>query len=453
MVAGESRLDSITFSVERSSAATSSADSPSEASVGAAIWAPRSFRRRTRIPPSVAKPARDEGVGCRREARARRVAGVPWRPRARAEGDDQPLLDTASAARSRCRFEHVRRRRRSADHVGGGGGALEVRAGQLVHRLGQPEIRERVECRDDVGDHRLQRVLLGGAEGRLAGAGRRRNRRDDSSRRFGFQLRQLPPVGDEPLRARLRRVVDRVHLERVLPAKLEHHPVDLDPVDARGVVDAALEQVSEQRPELLAVAHALGDRERSTHRGRRQARRERRERSARRAAVRAPRRAQHSRGARLSRRRRHHEAAAGRIGHGSFRNGVGRRHGGELPALDAANGSPRADLVPALHRLHSGEPRRGERRHPCVVTVRRAVDDLSGEDRTPVGRNAGNRAERIAERRERVAVEVASVVRHELHRVADDVGEAVVDREGGAGDILARPGRLRLPASRRSSRR
>ena len=235
----------------------SSADRPSEASVGAAIWAPRSFKRRTRIwPRSPRRRATKASAAGARRARGVSLAYPGGRVPA-AKVDDQPLFDTASAARSRCRFEDVRRRCRPADHVGGRGGTLEVGAGQLVHRFGEPEICEGVECVDDVGDHRLESVLLSGAEGRLAGAGRRRNRRDDRSWRFGLQLRQLPPVGDEPLGARLRRIVDRVHLERILPAKLEHHPVDLDSVDAGGVVDAALQQVSKQCPELLAVAHAL----------------------------------------------------------------------------------------------------------------------------------------------------------------------------------------------------
>ena len=431
----------------------SSADSPSEASVGAAIWTPRASRRRTRIPPSApSRRATNASAAGARRARGVLLANPGGRvpvPKVTISRCSIPRPPRGVAGR----FEHVERRRRSADHVCRGGGALEVRPGQLIHRLGEPEIRKRVKRRDDVGDHRLQRVFLGRAEARLAGAGRRGNRRDDRSRRPGFHLRELPSVGDEPLRAGLRRVVDRIHLERILPAKLEHHPVDLDPVDARRVVDAALQQVSEQRTELLAVAHALRDGERSAQGGRGQACRERGERTARCAAVRAPRGAQHSRGTRLSRRRGHDEAAARRIGHRSFRNGSGRRHGSELPALDAANGSPRADLVPALHRLHPGEPCRGERRHPGVVTVRRAVDDLPGEDRAAVGRNASNRAERIAERRERVAVEVASVVRYELHRVTDDVGEAVFDREGGASDILAGPGRLRCRCDDRGLRR
>ena len=65
-------------------------------------------------PAERAKSARDECVGCRREARARRVAREPWWPRARAEGDDQPLLDPASAARSRREI----RTRRAATSLG-----------------------------------------------------------------------------------------------------------------------------------------------------------------------------------------------------------------------------------------------------------------------------------------------------------------------------------------------
>ena len=187
---------------------------------------------------------------------------------------------------------------------------------------------------------------------------------DDGSRRLGLHLRQLPAVGDQSFRAGLRRVVDRVHLQRVLAAELEHDPVDLDPADARRIVDAPLEQVAEQRPELLAVAHALRDRERAANRRRRQAGRERGERAARRAAVRAPRGAQHSRGARLAWRRRHHEAAARRSV--TVPSGMVSDAGTAVTcaALDAANGSPRADLVPALASPASRRAARWRARSP-----------------------------------------------------------------------------------------
>jgi hypothetical protein len=104
-------------------------------------------------------------------------------------------------------LEHVGRSRRAADHVGRSGGAFEVGARELVHRLSEAEVRERVERRDHAGDHRLQGVLLRRAERRLAGAGGRGNGRDDGPGRLRFRLRELPAVGDEPFRAGLWRVV------------------------------------------------------------------------------------------------------------------------------------------------------------------------------------------------------------------------------------------------------
>ena len=71
-VAGESVLDSMTFSVDRSSAAMSSADRPSEASVGAAICRPRPSRKRTRMP--LESPSRRATKAS--AAGARRARGV-----------------------------------------------------------------------------------------------------------------------------------------------------------------------------------------------------------------------------------------------------------------------------------------------------------------------------------------------------------------------------------------
>ena len=416
--------------------------------------APRSFKRRTRIwPRSPRRRATKASAAGARRARGVSLA-YPGRPRARGEGHDQPLFDTASAARSRCRFEDVRRRCRPADHVGRGGGALEVCASQLVHRFGEPEICEGVECVDDVGDHRLESVLLSGAEGRLAGAGRRRNRRDDRCWRFGLQpapasTRRRRAAGRSPaahcrscptLSGYCRRSSNTTQSISIpltpevswMP-RSSRYPSSAPscwPLRMPSAIVSARRTAVEVRP-VANGASAPPD------------------------APPCARHAARSTPAVLACRGDGAITKPPPDGSVTVPSGIVLDAGTVVsrPALDAANGSPCADLVPALHRLHSGEPRRRERRHPCVVTVRRAVDDCSGEDRTPVGRDAGNRAERIAECRERVAVEIASVVRHELHRVADDIGEAVVDRERGAGDILARPGRLRPPVSRRSSQR
>ena len=70
-------------------------------------------------------------------------------------------------------------------------------------------------------------------------------------------------------------------------------------------MDAALQHVAEQRAELLAVAHAVSELERTAQRARRQADRERRLRAPVCAAVGAPCGAQHAGRARLARRGRH----------------------------------------------------------------------------------------------------------------------------------------------------
>ena len=190
-------LASMMFSVERSSAARSSAEQPSEASVGAVIWYAVGVHQPHDDAARVAEPARDERVGGRRKARARRVGRITGRARAgRVERRDQALLDAAPAARRRGRLEHVRRRGGTADHVGRRGGALEVRAGELEHRLDEPEVGERVERRDDGVDDRLQRVFLRRAEvGAPAPVGVGTAATTAAARRH-FRLRELPAVGD-----------------------------------------------------------------------------------------------------------------------------------------------------------------------------------------------------------------------------------------------------------------
>ena len=146
-------------------------------------------------PAELAKPARDEGVRCGREARARRVARVPGGRAPVPKVTTNRCSMPASAARSRRDFEYVWRRRCTADHVGGGGGALEVRARQLVHRLGEPEASANASRRRNDSLITNWSAFLGGAEGRLAGAGRRGNHRDDQRvRRAGVHgLRHFQP--------------------------------------------------------------------------------------------------------------------------------------------------------------------------------------------------------------------------------------------------------------------
>jgi len=98
MVVGEPRLDSITFSVEGSTAEMSSADSPSEASVGAAIWTPRASRRRTRIPPSSpSRRATNASAAGARRARGVLLAYPGGRapvPKVMPVGEPSPVLQT-----------------------------------------------------------------------------------------------------------------------------------------------------------------------------------------------------------------------------------------------------------------------------------------------------------------------------------------------------------------------
>ena len=275
MVLGESKLDSITFSVERSSAAMSSADSPSEASVGAAIWTPRASRRRTRIPPSSPsrRATKASAAGARR-ARGVSLAypagrapvpkvtisrcSIPRPPRGVAadsntSGGDVARLIMSVAAAARSRFapaswyiDSASPRSAKASSAATTSAITDCNAFfSAVPKVGWPA---------PVGAG----IAATTAPGVLVST-----------------CASFHPSATSRCCAGLRRVVDGVNLERILSAKLEHHPVDLDPVDARRVVDAALQQISEQRAELLAVAHALGDGERATHCGRGQAGRER----------------------------------------------------------------------------------------------------------------------------------------------------------------------------------
>ena len=174
-----------------------------------------------------------------------------------AERDDQPLLDPAAAARRRRGLERVRRgAARPIMSVAAAARSRLAPASWYIDSA-RPEVGERVERRDR--PRRSPPAGRAARPDRQAGwPGRYRDRR--RPRRPGSSISacaSFQPSATERSAAGLRRVVDRVDLQRVLAAQLEDDPVDLDAAGPRSVVDAALQLVAEQRPELLAVAHAV----------------------------------------------------------------------------------------------------------------------------------------------------------------------------------------------------
>ncbi len=323
------------------------------------------------------------GLGGQRCPRARR--GVPRRPVLAAEDREQPLVDALAATRGGRHVEGVGWHAGPADHVGGGGGPGEVGAGQLLHRLGQPEVGQAVERADQRHHRSSDRGPAGvGVEPRRYVGHHRVHDRVETLHRI---LGDPPAVDHLPL-ARQTGILGRGDRQRIATAQLEDGPVDLG-ARTRGVVQGALELVAEERPELLTVAHAVGQCERLAQPLRAEVDRERRLGVAGRPTVGDPRCAQDPGDVRVLERGCDHEALVRGVTHRAVREVVAT-HLGQRPTLDPLDQTPGSELQPGRALLaHLVEPPRGQRRHPGVVAVRGAVEHLPGQPRPPLGGDGG----------------------------------------------------------------
>ena len=197
-----------------------------------------------------------------------------------------------------------------------------------------------------------------------------------------------PPAVDHLPLARQAGVLGRRDRQRVAPPQLEDGPVDLG-ARTRGVVQGPLELVAEQRAELLPVAHAVGQGERLPQPLRAEVDRERRLGVTGRSTVGDPRCPQDPGDVGVLEGGCDHEAVVGRVVRRPVREG---RRGPPRPGGPGAATRSTRPQAPSCRPVGCDltqlvEPSSGQRRHPRVVAVRRAVQHLAGQPRPPLGRD------------------------------------------------------------------